>query len=158
MKKISNYIIEKLRISKDDIQLKYFPKTKRELVRCIDKEISEHGYKCNLNCIDTSEITDMERLFDASENGCCTLTYDTNNKFYEFNGDISLWDVRKVKTMAMMFQFSKFNGDISKWDVSNVDDMYAMFRDSEFIKQNNKSTDNWNIKDTCDIEEMKDVL
>ena len=49
------------------------PKTKDELKKIIDKTIKEEGYDCDLNFIDTSLITDMDRLFSHSE----------------FNGDIS---------------------------------------------------------------------
>lgn len=41
-----------------------------------------------------------------------------------FNGDISKWDVSRVKNMASMFNDSKFNGDISAWNVSNVEDIF----------------------------------
>ena len=44
-----------------------------------------------------------------------------------FNGDISQWDVSKVKNMECMFEFSKFNKDISKWNVSNVKKMRGAF-------------------------------
>jgi len=33
----------------------------------------------------------------------------------KFNGDISTWNVSKVKDMSWMFKDSEFNGDISKW-------------------------------------------
>ena len=62
---------------------------------------------------DTSEITDMERLFA--------------NQLY-FNDDISRWDVSSVYSMCSMFQGATwFNGDLSQWNVSNVDCMGQMF-------------------------------
>ena len=48
----------------------------------------------------------------------------------EFNGDISEWDVSRVKRMDFMFHNSDFSGDISKWNVSNVRDMRGMFKGS----------------------------
>ena len=80
------------------------PKTKDELKKIIEETIKEQGNNCDLNFIDTSEITDMSYLFCVSK----------------FNGDISKWDVSNVKDMRYMFCKSKFNGDISKWNVSNV--------------------------------------
>ena len=44
-----------------------------------------------------------------------------------FNGDLSKWNVSKVKDMYGMFAHSVFNGDISGWDVSRVEDMNEMF-------------------------------
>ena len=45
-----------------------------------------------------------------------------------FKGDISTWNVLKVKDMQSMFSgATSFNGDISKWDVSSVATMYGMF-------------------------------
>jgi surface protein len=46
---------------------------------------------------------------------------------FEFNGDISRWDVSNVENMNFIFQQSTFNGDISKWDVSKVKNMGYMF-------------------------------
>ena len=45
-----------------------------------------------------------------------------------FSGDLSKWDVSRVKDMSGMFLLApKFNGDISKWDVSSVTMMSYMF-------------------------------
>ena len=90
------------------------PKTKDELKKIIEDTIKEQGFKCDLNFIDTSKITDMSYLF-----------YDT-----KFNGDISKWNVSNVRNMEGMFEFSRFNKDISKWNVSNVKRMRGMFNHS----------------------------
>ena len=90
----------------------YHPQTRDELKELIDKLIEERGNKADLNNIDTSDITDMDGLFEGSK----------------FNGDISKWDVSKVKNMIYMFKDSNFNGDISNWDVRNVTNMYFMFK------------------------------
>ena len=105
MKTLQNYIIEKILINKNSkIVYNYHPKTKDELKDIIDKRIESEGNECNLNDIDTSNITDMSWLFNDSE----------------FNGDISKWDVYNVTNMNFMFMRSNFNSDISNWDVSNV--------------------------------------
>ena len=113
MKKLSNFIIEKFRLSKDNLEphYNYHPKTKNELKQLVDKLIKERGNDADLNDIDTSEITDMSSMFEDSK----------------FNGDISKWDVSNVKDMRQMFSYSKFNGDISKWNISNVEDMWDIF-------------------------------
>jgi len=115
MKKLNNYILEKLKkiSSKNTGQTyNYFPKDKKELEQIIKDLIKERGNEANLNDIDTSEIIDMSYTFMYSK----------------FNGDISKWDISNVKYMNYMFYKSDFNGDISEWNISNVKDMHFMFR------------------------------
>ena len=112
MKTLQNYITEKILINKNSkIAYNYHPKTRNELEDIINQRIESEGNECNLNDIDTSNITDMSGLFTSSE----------------FNGDISKWDVSNVESMWSMFYCSKFDGDISKWDVSKVTNMGNMF-------------------------------
>ena len=92
------------------------PITKEELLSIIKETIEKEGLNCNLNFIDTSEITDMSLLFDGSS----------------FNGDISEWNTSNVKNMCGMFIDSIFNGDISAWDTSSVIRMDYMFMNSSF--------------------------
>ena len=112
MKTLQNYITEKILINKNSkIAYNYCPKTKDELKDIIKQKIESEGNECNLNDIDTSNITDMSNLFAYSE----------------FNGDISKWDVSHVKNMKGMFMRSNFNSDISNWDVSNVTNSINIF-------------------------------
>ena len=135
MKTLQNYITEKILINKNSkIAYNYHPKTKDELKDIIDKRIESEGNKCNLNDIDTSNITDMSYLFE----------------FSNFIGDISRWNVSNVKYMGGMFYGSKFNGDISNWDVSNVTDMVSMFCDSVF----NNDISNWDVSNVTTMEGM----
>jgi surface protein len=121
MKQIKTYINEKLRLTNKH-QYTCQPKDKDELEQIILQRIKDEGLTCDLNDIDVSKIKDMSYLFYAdAANG--------NNKiFKKFNGDISQWNVSKVKSMHAMFDGCKqFNCDISKWDVQNVKDMQCMF-------------------------------
>ena len=77
---------------------------------------------------DTSEITDMSKLFKYKKN---------------FNEDISKWDTSNVTNMASMFQNAQsFNQDISKWDTSNVTNMVNMFNGATSFDQ---YISKWNI-------------
>lgn len=76
--------------------------TIREVVA---KEIEHLGLQANLNHIDVSLVTDMSSLFEKSP----------------FNGDISGWNVSKLKYIYDMFEGSPFNQDISRWDTSSVE-------------------------------------
>ena len=143
MKTLQNYITEKILINKNSkIVYNYHPKTKDELKDIIKQKIESEGNECNLNDIDTYNITDMSNLFEYSD----------------FTGDISKWDVSNVTNMASMFFCSKFNGDISNWDVSNVENMRYMFYGSVF----NQDISNWDVSNVkfmfdmfnnCHIEE-----
>ena len=143
MKTLQHYITEKILINKNSkITYNYHPKTKNELRKIIKQKIESEGNECDLNDIDTSNITDMSNLFAYSH----------------FNGDISRWNVSNVTNMAGMFIRSEFNGYISNWDMSNVENMRYMFTKSKFngdISKWNVSnvTNNTNIFDSCPIEE-----
>ena len=129
MNNLTDFIQEKLKIgSKSKVNTGYHPTTKDELKDLIDKLIQERGNNADLNDIDTSEITDMEKLFYTSK----------------FNGDISEWDVSNVTNMEYMFYLSKFNGDISEWDVSNVTCMNWMFSHSSFTGKNS-NLNKWDV-------------
>ncbi len=91
------------------MEYKYTPKTKEELISAIEKEIDLQGDDADLNCIDTSAITDMSNLFGLRYGFCC------------FEGDVSKWNVSKVTDMSgMFFENQYFNGDISQLEDSNV--------------------------------------
>lgn len=111
-----------------NINYKYFPQTKEELISLIKQRIEEEGEEVDLNDIDVSAITDMSELF----------AYNSN-----FNGDISSWDVSNVISMNNMFaKCESFNQDLSNWDVSNVTDMDFMFYR---CKSFNQDISNWNV-------------
>ena len=143
MKTLQHYITEKILINKNSkIAYNYYPETTDELKDIIKQKIKSEGNECDLNDIDTSNITNMSSLFLNSD----------------FNGDISKWNVFNVKNMANMFTKSIFTGDISNWDVSNVTNMEGMFYGSKF----NGDISKWNVSNVkfkldifynCPIEE-----
>ena len=88
---ITEYIVKKKldkAIDSEDHYI-YFPETKEELSKNIEECLNSKNY--NLNCIDTSKITDMSSVFK--------LITDAHN----VNFDISDWDVSNVKDMDKMF-------------------------------------------------------
>ena len=135
MKSLYHYITEKILINKNSkIGYIYHPKTRNELEDIINQRIESEGNECNLNDIDTSNITDMSYLF----------------KYTDFNGDISKWNVSNVTNMESMFDSSNFNGDISKWNVSNVTNMECMFYETVF----NKDISKWDVSNVTNNIDM----
>lgn len=98
------------------MKYKYHPHNINELSSFVNNEISIQGLGADLNCINTSLITNISSLFFKSQ----------------FNGDISKWNTSNIKNMSNIFAYSKFNGNISEWDVSNVINMNGMFLLSAF--------------------------
>ena len=129
MKQITTYITEKLKLGKNNIL--YHPSTKHELIKIIEQLVTKNGYDANLNCIDTSKITDMSFLFK-------------NIVGYNLDVDISKWDVSNVKNMNWLFDNSTniFNCDISGWDVSNVIEANGMLGGCIHF---NQDISNWNV-------------
>ena len=135
--------LENKTLSKQDIEelaklskltnLKYTVNSTGALEDIVDY-IDSIDHNANLNWIDTSKLRDMSALFV--------------NK-YEFNGDISQWDVSKVKNMRRMFYDSCFNKDISKWNTSSLNYMNGMFAYSPF----KGNISNWNINNVIDYDD-----
>jgi len=99
-----------------------------------DVIIKKYG---NIEDWNTSEVTDMNRLFQFR---------------YYFNEDISKWDVSKVTNMYHMFgKANKFNQPIGKWDVSNVIYMTGMF---SWTKSFNQYIGEWDTSKVTDMSGM----
>ncbi len=78
---------------------------KAKLQEKIKRAIAENGKNADLNHINTSDVTDMSKLF----------------RFSTFNGDISKWDTSSVTDMRYMFSgATAFNQSLNSWDVSKV--------------------------------------
>ena len=142
MKRIVNYINEKLRVTSKSFYTCQ-PNTKDELQEIIIQRIKDEGPKCELNDIDVSQVDDMSYLFNAGG------ILFKNEIFTNFNGNVSLWDVSNVTSMQCMFRgCEKFNGDISRWNVSKVKDMELMFCE---CKEFNCDISHWNISNVENI-------
>ena len=159
MKSLQEYINEselKTSLSTNKVQ----PKTKDELKEII-KDTFEHK-QYDLNFINTSEITDMSKLFmnckydfNISDWDVANVT-DMNHMFFSCkNFDIKCfesWNVSNVTNMTSMFAFcNKFDCDLSNWNVSNVTCMYFMFG---HCKQFNCDLSQWNVSKVKDMKDM----
>ena len=92
-----------------------------------EKIIKKYGH---ISDWDTSQITNMEGLFD---------------KELKFNEDISRWNTSKVTDMSYLFNHAhSFNngGKPLKWDTSNVENMDWMFYGAKSFNQN---ISNWDV-------------
>ena len=148
MKQINQFITEYIIKKKLDKPIDsedhydYFPETKEELIENIKECFNNEDY--NLNCIDTSKITDMSNLFRNI----------VNNK-EDFNFDVSKWDVYNVKDMSNMFaNYKNFDCDLSSWDVSNVEDMSDIFANCKSFK--GKGLENWDVSNVKKMNYMFD--
>ena len=138
---ITEYIIKKKLDKPIDSEhnYDYYPKTEKELRKNIQELLDANIY--DLNCIDTSKITDMASLFNS----------DNYNKTLD-NIDISKWDVSKVKHMSGMFAgYENFNCDLSNWNVSNVTNMAFMFYN---CRNFNCNLSNWDVSNVINMKYM----
>lgn len=144
----------------------YYPKDRDELIEAIKACLDSKIY--DLNCINTSKITEMNSIFDAKYGPLKEYEkvfskidiseWDTSNVEYmdymftdsKFNGDISKWNVSSVTDMTTMFFGSDFNGDISNWNVGNVMCMVGMFQKSKF----NKNISKWKVSKQAKLSKM----
>ena len=160
---ITEYIIKKKLDKAIDSEYKYHPQTKDELI----ENIKELLYKreTDLNCIDTSAITDMSFLFmninviidniDVSNWNVSNVTNMEGlfNNCKKFNCDLSKWDVSNVKDMSYMFyNCGNFDCDLSNWNVSKVTNMYTMFEGCSKFK--GKGLENWDVSKVESISYM----
>ena len=138
-------------------------KTKKELISNI-KELIGKGVT-DLNCIDTSKITDMSYLFDRELSKIKNINiskWDVSNvenmhsmfiycEKFEGKG-LENWDVSKVKDMSNMFHWClKFDCDLSGWNVSKVENMDNMFCLTPFTGE---GLEKWNVSNVYNMRGM----
>ena len=159
---INEYIVKKKldKFVDSEDHYEYFPETKEELIKVIYMLLDKG--ETDLNCIDTSKITDMSELFynkgniniDVSKWNVSNVK-DMNRMFYnceDFNCDLSNWDVSKVENMERMFHYcEKFNCDLSNWNVSKVKNMSYMFYS---CKNFDCDLSNWDVSNVEKIDHM----
>lgn len=148
--------------------LKYFPEDSEynaDLLVAMTKVLDEQ-YACNPEAIakakrthhiiiDFSEIsvkniTDLNHLalnFKTYLQDKCIISKnsiscrDQYANFYEYEWDVSLWDVSHVTNMEYMFAgLERFNCNVAGWDVRNVIYMNSMFSS---CKKFNQDLDAW---------------
>lgn len=73
-----------------------------DLKAIVEREIAKYGKKCDLNHIDVSNVTNMQRMFMGSK----------------FNGDISRWNVSNVMEINDVFEKCDFEGNIMSWKLN----------------------------------------
>ena len=119
----------------------------------LEDETKAEATYCHISNWDTSEVSDMSKLFlDAHTFNEPLNNWNTTNvlKIAQmfsgakvFNQPIGNWDVSKVKSMRGMFYDAvSFNQDIGSWDVSKVTSMYKMFHGTTKF---NQPIGNWNV-------------
>lgn len=115
----------------------------------------------DLSKLDTSEITNMDNLFNEILFDGDISNWNTSNVtsmegiFFNatiFNGNISQWDVSKVTSMKKMFLGAeKFNQNIGDWDISNVTSVNSMFY---YAHSFNQSIGNWNTSKVISMDSI----
>ena len=151
MKKINNFIIEKLKGSKTSFMLEklkinskskiknynYFPKDRSELNLILMKkkmELDERDYKIDCSDIDVLGIEDLSELF-KEEN------------YTEIN--IEGWNLKKCKTLKSMFYdciYLKKVIGFDSLDISNVKDLSFIFSRCTNLKDIGDLS-KWDVKD-----------
>jgi hypothetical protein len=114
----------------------YQPENRGVLDKLMQVLIGRRGNEGDFNDVDTSLITSMSFLFMDSK----------------FNGNISGWDVSKVKTMDNMFNgATAFNQPIGNWKFPIVTDMGGMFNSATAF---NQDIGKWEFPEVTDMNGM----
>ena len=99
----------------------------------------------NLDDINISPTFKPFFLPQTSLSGCFSNCYN-------FNSDISGWDLSSVYDVSLMFSgASSFNQDISSWNTSNITNMLGMFQNATSFNQDISSWDTSNVTNMGDM-------
>ena len=145
--------------------MKFNNETIREAVNLwLEDEAAATKKYVFINDWDTSEVTDMSKLFlNAHEFNSPIGDWDVSNvttmhamfdNAFRFNQNINNWDVRNVKDMSEMFSSSDsldFNQPLNNWDVSNVTNMSHMFFSARCF---NQPLNNWDVRNVTTMHDM----
>ncbi len=102
--------------------------------RMFSKAFRLEDLKDNIGNWNTSNVTDMSRLFFRSS---------------DFNENINSWNVGNVEDMTSIFSLtSRFNQPLNNWDVRNVKQMGLAFADSKAF---NQDISNWKLQGITSI-------
>lgn len=171
MKTLNHFISEKLFINKNTKERStYFPENKEELIKIIKNLIEENKGNniVDLNCINTSNITDMSCLFELEDIINIDISeWDVSNVTTMYNmfsgckklvsvGNLGNWNVEQVQNMHAMFYYCeklKSIGDISLWNVERVENVWAMFSNCNNLNLIGDLS-NWNIHNVSDMSFM----
>lgn len=163
--------------NKDYETYQHTPKTKEELIALLEKKTplgtintyfitnmdslfmkqDNYDFSGIENWI-TCNVTTMKFLFatpvatttqkEASSSSVEAASSSTSN----FNGNISDWNVSRVRNMFGMFQnCAQFNQDLSKWDVGSVKNMGSMFYNCSTF---NQDVSKWNVSRVTNMSSM----
>ena len=123
-----------------DLCYHYFPKYRSQLNVLVKRRIKKNPENPYLLDIDTSEIKDMNNLFDGYKDIKILNLYT--------------WNTSKVTNMYGIFRdcrsLTKLN--ISNWNTSNVRDMSEMFKGCELLKELDLS--NFNTYSVINLENI----
>ena len=130
MKKLNQYIQEKLIINKDYHDNKIVVKSFNELRKIIEDRYDKLGPGTKQDPIDFNDIdvSNLDSFYGKYNKGIYNKGI-FEDKYFKYI-DISDWDVSNIKSMRCMFWGClelKSVGDLSNWDVSKVTDMWGMF-------------------------------
>ena len=108
---------------------------------------------------DFNGLTAINRLGDASLNEVPNYLPSTVmdmafmfNNASNFNQDISMWNVSKIKNMhQLFFGATSFNKYIGGWDVGDVTDMVCMFHSATAF---NQDIGNWDVRNVKSMSYM----
>lgn len=149
MKELNQYIIERLKLNKNDkaiIKPNYKPKTSKQLRKLLKKLLKERGPNADLNDIDVSNIDDMSPEIISKGAGMSII--GLFDELDPHNIDISKWDVSNVENMDRMFaNCENFDCDLSLWNVKKVKDMQYMFANCESFA--GVGLDDWKVSEDC---------
>ena len=152
-------ILEYLSTKVEQTKIKATNETIQQIVK---DELDRLGHDCDLNHIDTSQVTSMINLFRADHEGAYfTMRNEINPDVSKWNTenlkeamcmflgcvnfdcDLGSWDTHSLEnTGAMFFGCEKFNQDINSWNTDNLFAMTQMFSDCHSF---NKPLHSWNV-------------